>query len=384
LYTGKIQFDYATVIPLVSLADKYNVKDLLRIGISWMTRNVSTACKRNQVVSWYQFTSASGHGEVANLCKDFIKWNFEMVSNNIDFQNMDLKVLLSFVQCNDLVVTDEMSLFACVDKWLLAQKEIMLNSGEDPVHLDRYVHTLLPHIRFPMMTPAQLADLILNPLAETHMELLVEKIRMAMAYHKNQKFDYSLDSRLFTPRLYTTEKFCAALTVNHYFNLQSYTVRSLLFSTASSIAANVSHSETGGQPNEETYDWTVDCFPKGVWIQKCLTVYKPSGVEVPGRVLRTVRVAISTRAEAEQMKRVKIGLLLYGTQDDFEHVREVVTRNYFFSENDQVLNFDEVLDYFDLMDMRDKSKFLTGPTKEELKIKVVITPLTKFSCLELS
>ena len=49
LYTGKIQLDYATVIPLVSLADKYNVKDLLRVGLDYMARNVSTACKRNQV-----------------------------------------------------------------------------------------------------------------------------------------------------------------------------------------------------------------------------------------------------------------------------------------------------------------------------------------------
>ena len=40
--------------------------------------------------------------------------------------------------------------------------------------------------RFPMMTPAQLADLLLNPLAQSHMELLVGNIRTAMAYHKNQ------------------------------------------------------------------------------------------------------------------------------------------------------------------------------------------------------
>lgn len=49
LYTGKIQLDYATVIPIVGLADKYNVRDLLKIGLDYMARNVSTACKRNQV-----------------------------------------------------------------------------------------------------------------------------------------------------------------------------------------------------------------------------------------------------------------------------------------------------------------------------------------------
>ena len=64
----------------------------------------------------------------------------------------------------------------------------MVQLGEENIdlHLDHFVHVLLPLIRFPMMTPAQLADLILNPLSQSHTELLVERIRMAMCYHKNQ------------------------------------------------------------------------------------------------------------------------------------------------------------------------------------------------------
>ena len=49
LYTGKIHLNYCTVVPIVSLADKYNVKDLLKLGLDYMERNVSLACKKNQV-----------------------------------------------------------------------------------------------------------------------------------------------------------------------------------------------------------------------------------------------------------------------------------------------------------------------------------------------
>ena len=49
LYTGKIHLNFATVVPIVSLADKYNVKDLLKLGLDYMERNVSLACKKNQV-----------------------------------------------------------------------------------------------------------------------------------------------------------------------------------------------------------------------------------------------------------------------------------------------------------------------------------------------
>ena len=82
MYTGKIQLDYATVIPLVSLADKYNVRDLLRLGLEYMARNVSTAAKKHQIVTWYQFSTAAGHQKLAELTGNFIKWNF---INNLQF-----------------------------------------------------------------------------------------------------------------------------------------------------------------------------------------------------------------------------------------------------------------------------------------------------------
>ena len=50
LYTGRIHLSFATVVPIVSLADKYNVKDLLKLGLDYMERNVSLACKKNQVI----------------------------------------------------------------------------------------------------------------------------------------------------------------------------------------------------------------------------------------------------------------------------------------------------------------------------------------------
>jgi len=83
-----------------------------------------------------------------------------------------------------------------VDKWLNARRDFVSRScdggggdAESDVeeHMNANVLALIPNIRFPMMTPAQLADLLLNPLAQSHMELLVGNIRTAMAYHKNQK-----------------------------------------------------------------------------------------------------------------------------------------------------------------------------------------------------
>ena len=85
-------------------------------------------------------------------------------------------------------IDDEMTLFTCIYRWLEEKKSLMIELGEENIdlHLDHFINVLLSRIRFPMMTPSQLADLLLNPLSQTHTELLVERIRMAMCYHKNQ------------------------------------------------------------------------------------------------------------------------------------------------------------------------------------------------------
>jgi len=388
MYTGKIQLDYATVIPLVSLADKYNVKDLLRLGLEYMARNVSTAAKKHQIVTWYQFATSAGHRKLAELTGNFIKWNFEVVSKTLDYSTLDLNQLIYFLEANDLVVYDEMTLFTCIYRWLEEKKSLMIELGEENIdlHLDHFINVLLSRIRFPMMTPSQLADLLLNPLSQTHTELLVERIRMAMCYHKNQ-LELSEKGRVstspncainqqvcprgnknFTPRLYTVDKFCGSLSIDYFYNLQSYHCRTLLLTSQKFTAE--------WEGTDDHAEWVVDMYPKGVWFQRCLTVYRPPGMEVPERVLKTVRVSVSTRSEENQ--RVRIGLLLIGSQDNFEHVRSVATRNYFFSEDDQIVNFDDILDYDELNDLKEKSPFLSG---DSLKLLIVIAPLSKFSSL---
>ena len=102
---------------------------------------------------------------------------------------------------------------------------------------------------------------------------------------------------------------------------------------------------------------------------------------MPERVLRTVRVSVSTKEESE--RRVKIGVLVVGDQEGFEHIRHVRSTNYIFSENDQIVNLDQLLSFDELNDMKQRSNFLSGVNKESFKIHITITPLHKNSSLSI-
>lgn len=53
LYTGKLHINHFLVLPLVTLADKYNVKDLVHLCVDYMCRHVVSATKHNQLVCFF-------------------------------------------------------------------------------------------------------------------------------------------------------------------------------------------------------------------------------------------------------------------------------------------------------------------------------------------
>lgn len=56
-------------MPLMALADKYNVLDLISLCKNFMLENIPTASKFNQLMNWLQYSYACGHHHLANACR---------------------------------------------------------------------------------------------------------------------------------------------------------------------------------------------------------------------------------------------------------------------------------------------------------------------------
>jgi hypothetical protein len=61
-----------------------------------------------------------------------------------------------------------------------------------------------------------------------------------------------------------------------------------------------------------------------------------------------VRLSVVCKSEEGIDVRVRIGVLIAGSEDGVEHVRRVARRNYIFSDRDKVLNLDDLLPYGEL------------------------------------
>lgn len=66
----------------------------------------------------------------------------------------------------------------------------MIEEGLDAETVESYLESLvyevMSHIRFPMMSPSQLADLLIHPLTQKYKEFFVERMGIGMAFHRSE------------------------------------------------------------------------------------------------------------------------------------------------------------------------------------------------------
>ncbi|KAJ8953749.1 hypothetical protein NQ318_015405 [Aromia moschata] len=379
-YTGKILITHTNVMPILALADKYIVKSLSRVCISYMCKHVPHAASHNQLFSWLQYSTACCHGKVFETCQNYIKWNFESVANTPDFSNFDVNMFIKILQQNDIVVHNEMVLFNCLVRWLELQKIKMFQTGISNAQMEQdykyLVEKIMRFIRFPMMTPRELADLLLCPIIKQHKEFFVDRMAIGMKYHSGymdqiQPHPSDEGKLLFTPRLYTSDSCSAVLTIENFWSIPNYHTSTFVFSSHLSAAEHESH---------KVNEWLVDLYPKGVWFKKCFLIVWQGTLEVPQEILSTVRLSLTCRELSETEMRVKVSVLIYGLQGGVEHVMEVKEKIHHFTAQDKVMNIDDLIPFNELNTPAvnqgaNDTPYLVGPNRDQLKLNLVIAPI---------
>lgn len=228
-----------------------------------------------------------------------------------------------------------------------------------------------------MMTPRELAELLLSPLVQRYRDLFMERLVIGMSFHSNQTtnveetFTTPDDLLLFTPRLYTSDSYSALLQIEHVRSLISYQNRTFVFS---------SHISCSEKEKDKIVEWAVDVYPKGVWFKKCSLILWQGQIEVPEEIIRTVRVSVACQKMSQDDVKVRVSLLLYARQGTIEHIMGIIQRDHYFNEHNRVLNIDNIIPFEELnppaytQDEID-NKYLTGTFFDQLKINLVITPL---------
>ncbi|KAG7464655.1 hypothetical protein MATL_G00167870 [Megalops atlanticus] len=141
-YTGTVELDVDSAMPVCVLADKYDMAALRECCQEFMVRNVASPAAFNQAVPWRRYSALAGLAQLREACDEFLARNVDTAARSPGWASMEEEQLCALLQRSDLVTESEAALLAAAAAWLRPRPE-------------RAAH-VLRHIRLPMIHPDEL------------------------------------------------------------------------------------------------------------------------------------------------------------------------------------------------------------------------------------
>ncbi|XP_070577322.1 BTB/POZ domain-containing protein 17-like [Ptychodera flava] len=349
LYTGKVHITTDKAVPLLILADKYNVPELKESCGAFMMRHLVTSPGNNHVLSWYQYAKTCGHHDLQESCNQFIEWNIDTIIGSPDWEMMDRDQLMSLLRSSDIVVKSEYSLYCALELWL--------THASRAEYLEENLQDLLPLIRFPVMTPQQLINLEGHSLVQDHPNIFEKHFKRAFRFHAVpvdlRSEEHFSRSRVYEFRNYTgaDHKIAASIIIQNY-------------SSTSGNLNRVRHKQSlhtvisgSNADSHDTLHWEMTFYPKGF--------YRTADGFVVERN-NAVRFLITL----QNGKPIDMDIIhvVYSHQNKVTFVKDILYHSHSFSSNN-VFQIENLLPFDDLRSQN--SPYLI---ENSLKIQVILKP----------
>ncbi|XP_076445744.1 BTB/POZ domain-containing protein 17-like [Babylonia areolata] len=355
LYSGEVVLKTTTVLPLLLLADKYEVDCLRRSCLTFMMDHIVQSPDTNRALTWYQYAQMTCQHELRERCLGFILSNFDTVMQAGDWPYMVMPELLAFLAASDMVVESEAVLWGQVERWLLHE--------HNKDQLEDNLREVLPHIRFMMMPPKHLLRVEQSSLCTDHKDLFADKLNLAYRKHSlaMDEEDASADddaspSTRVAPepyRNYTSEVYC----VSHKFSLPGYATINKIDSRISlDCKARHRFVSSSRERQEDMTLFSVYFFPRGYFTT--LTIYGSYMGRQTGDV--TLKV-IRRRPDLPPMK-VEVTLMLLGKQNQLKYAALTHSWCMTFSKESHTLSVEKFVAVEKLME--ENSPYLVDGTLE--------------------
>eukprot|EP00057_Strongylocentrotus_purpuratus_P009724 XP_011664198.1 PREDICTED: BTB/POZ domain-containing protein 17 isoform X2 [Strongylocentrotus purpuratus] len=255
LYSCHIILTIENTLPILMLADKYNVCDLRRVCIEFATNSIMPKLPLKDVFHvWYQYATKCYHQVLITASVKALSPKADDIMSlpdwNVEWLALDRDQLVQFLKSSHLTVRNELLVFRAVIKWIESPKH-----PERMQKMEDLLKEIIPHIRFPMMTPEQLQQLENHRIVEQFPALFSTSLLHAYKFNalplesRANNPDFSSTSYLL--RNYTDLRWDKRIVLSGYSQFNKLQEVMPRFSTRSS---SYPHS---------SWDWELKIYPKG-------------------------------------------------------------------------------------------------------------------------
>ncbi|XP_078572257.1 kelch repeat and BTB domain-containing protein 8-like [Branchiostoma floridae x Branchiostoma japonicum] len=154
IYSGTLHVSLDKVQPLYQAADLLQLDYVRDTCSSYMAMNV----ERSTCVDLYKFADVFSVDNVRKACLQGIARHFTEFSFNEGFCSLSVKKVTEIISHDELDVKEETTVWEAVVRWVK-------HSREDRLH---HLPSILPHIRFNLLTSDEVAAILDHPLVKEH------------------------------------------------------------------------------------------------------------------------------------------------------------------------------------------------------------------------
>ncbi|XP_077994132.1 kelch-like protein 1 [Glandiceps talaboti] len=196
MYCGQISLSVRRVLPVVILADKYDMTSLKNLCEGYMIDTIVLRRNVDGAMQWLSRAEVYGLKMLSKLCFDVIIFNLQRVIEKPEWLDIDFATLCRVLKSTESYIADEYTLFKGVEKWitnkLLSENET--DAGEEFAEL-------LPWLHFTAMTPSQIYDVENSVFGKKYKLKLQEYVTMGYRYHALRQEFKALQPSLPSPPL---------------------------------------------------------------------------------------------------------------------------------------------------------------------------------------
>ncbi|KXJ80364.1 hypothetical protein RP20_CCG025273 [Aedes albopictus] len=280
-------------------------------------------------------------------------------------------------------------MYIYLEKWLLYKKDQLdkdpeMSEEERQSELVSTIEAVFAHVRFAMMSPAELANVLTCPIFRFHKEFFVERVAIGMCYHSGRD-DRIREIRAqengtlqFTPRLYTNDRWSLSMMIDEFEKIENY---------QNFVWCFFSQKHLSECYEDQSVAWEIELFPRGVKYNRAMLIgvfNMPVNTEIPESIIRTVRLKVLCQERLQEDQRFRIGVLISGVQNRITHIRTCHVRTAYFSNDFRVLNIDNLIPYDELqLSAVNLSPHLIGEKRDTIRLQVIIAPLGEYACTDM-
>ncbi|VDO26903.1 unnamed protein product [Onchocerca flexuosa] len=125
LYCNHVFLHPENALPILILADKYNVNSLKKVCIDYAVNNILPELSTRELFHvWFSYATKAFHQPLISACIKVLAWHFEEMIMSEEWEkewlSVDRDQLIELLRSNDLVLPNEFRLWEAVQKWLTA------------------------------------------------------------------------------------------------------------------------------------------------------------------------------------------------------------------------------------------------------------------------